>query len=745
MKVSCFALLALPALAAASAAFGAGSAVVNGDKTITKVVKLLQDMMKKSKEEDDTERTLYAKFKCYCDTNDAEKTDSIATHTKTIGLLESAIDSLQSQNGELSTETAQLKAAMAENEAARKEAKNVRDKANKAFLEEEKDLTAAIGQMEEAVKVLAAIGADQSLGAAADHEKFMAGKKNMGPLLVSLGADVKTALTAASIFLSPAQRKQMNSFLQGPFTGTYSSQSGQIVGILKDMTDTFKTNLESARASEKAEQEAFDKFTETKEDAFKAMETTFKEKEESLSSNDEALTSKKKQLQTSTKDKADAEEFLTKLTDMCTKKAEQYEDRKLQRANEQAAVAQAIAILNSDSAFETFGTVDATSTGKTKAASFLQVGQRRSDATLRHELEMALKVQKSTRLSRVWLMVEVGNPFKKVLTEIEKMIALNEEEGKQDKKNLDWCNSERKENKDNLKERKAEIVTLTGDIDQLKTTIDDPVKGLHQQITETEASLVQNDQAQKDETKQRTEENVAYQADVRNLVEAEDLLDKAIIILAKYYDGLAKRIADEKSLVQEDPAPPKTWDTFEGQSKSGNDAVSMLKFILSETKKEEMKAHTDEEKAQASYEDSMTELKKEQASSEESLVKLQENLATAQKSLIEKTEDLKDTEAAKVKIEDYLLKIKPGCDFITTNFDSREKNRKTEIDALKKAVTLIEASPAYTAAMEKAKLESFGKCKPDCSKDEAGAKCKACMADVTVPAYCAGHKGTKGC
>merc|ERR1719174_1582613 len=171
----------------------------------------------------------------------------------------------------------------------------------------------------------------------------------------------------------------------------------------------------------------------------------------------------------------------------------------------------------------------------------------------------------------------------------------------------------------------------------------------------------------------------------------------------------------------------------------------MLKYILSETQKEETKAHADEEKGQASYEDSMTDLKKEQSDSEKSLVKLGEDLATSEKTLIEKKEDLKDAKASKAKIEDYLLKIKPGCDFITTNFDLREKNRKTETEALDKAVKLIKETPAYKVAVQKAKEENYGKCKEICVKSEADAKCQACLADVTVPAYCAGHKGTPGC
>merc|ERR1719420_54137 len=136
-----------------------------------------------------------------------------------------------------------------------------------------------------------------------------------------------------------------------------------------------------------------------------------------------------------------------------------------------------------------------------------------------------------------------------------------------------------------------------------------------QQIKDTETSLVQNNDAQVSETKQRTEENVAYQADVKNLVNAEDLLTKAVAVLEEYYDGLAQKIAGGKSaaMVQEDPKAPETWDTYDGQSAKGGDAVSMLKYILSETQKEQQEAHSDEEKAQASYEDSMADAKKEQA------------------------------------------------------------------------------------------------------------------------------------
>merc|ERR1719440_2416812 len=99
------------------------------------------------------------------------------------------------------------------------------------------------------------------------------------------------------------------------------------------------------------------------------MDKSLKEKKQEMGDNDSELSSKKTSLEESIKQKQDDEDFLAKLLEMAEKKAKDYEERKMLRANEDAAIAEAISILNSDSAFDTFGEVDATSTGKT---SFLQ-------------------------------------------------------------------------------------------------------------------------------------------------------------------------------------------------------------------------------------------------------------------------------------------------------------------------------------------------------------------------------------
>jgi len=717
------------------------------DNTITKVVKLLQGMLDKSKAEGDEERKIYAKFKCYCDQSEAEKNASIKSLTEQIGVLESKIAEIQGDTGELSSEVAALKAAMAENEQAQKDATALRDKENKAFIAEEKDLSDAIGQMSEAIEVLAEVGADQTKSTGGDNKQFMA-KASL------LNVKVQDALQAATALMSAKQRSTVSAFVQAPFTGTYTSQSGQIMGILKNMRDTFKKNLGDARTTEKNAKEAYDKFMKVKQDAFDSMKESYEEKQKELGDNDGELSSKKKALADAEKQKASDEEFLDKLLPMCEEKAKQYANRNLLRANEEAAVAEAISILNSDDAFATFGTTDATSTGKTgKAASFIQMrAVRRHETADSHNRRLAKKVldkaakeAKSARLGKVAALLQAENPFTSVLDEIDKMIELIGEEAAADKKNLDWCNTERKENKDSLDSKKKEITSLKASIDKLTTTISDPKTGLKALIQEEEETLVQNTESQTTETKDRTTDNVAYQADIKNLVDAQAILKKGIKVLKAYYDDLTKKLEAGEALMQEDPEAPDATLNMKGQSKQGGDVIEMLEFILSETVKEEMDAHKDEEKAQADYEDSMAALKKQEADSQKNLANMQETLAEKEKELLETQEDLKETTKDKEAIEAYLLKIKPGCDFITKNYDEREASRKTEKAALEKAIGLIKATPAYKTAMAEAKVEGFGKCKEPCTKDEADAKCKACLADVTVPAYCAGHAGTKGC
>mmetsp|Transcript_82061 Transcript_82061/g.166124 ORF Transcript_82061/g.166124 Transcript_82061/m.166124 type:complete len:766 (+) Transcript_82061:65-2362(+) len=743
-------------MAGAAVVDSIGASASGKDRAVTQVVKLLESMLATSKADATKDRELYAKFKCYCDDNEVAKTDEIDAFTTEIGVLESKIQKLQADSSKLSRNVAKLKTDMDNNKQAQDTAIAMRKSEKEAFDLLETDLSGAVGQMGQAIDVLSAIGADQSMSSAADHSQYMGGFNSSS--LLRLRTSVKQALVAASATVSKKDMRLLESFLQAPFTGAYTSQSATVVGILKNMRDTFEANLESAKATEKAAVEAHGKYLQTMGAAYTEMETSHDLQQTTLGTNDDDLTTKKGQLDAAISGKADAEAFLEELQTKCAAKAKEYDHRVLLRSNEDAAISEAISILNNDVAFKTFGNVAATSTG---ATSFLQ-----SRAISRHRqwagadshgqdagrkaqglLRKAAASSKSVLLPRILALLQAGNPFTIVLQEIEKMVALIAKEGEADDKQLTWCNGERESNNKMLNLKKEQILALEGEIETLTQAIEDPVTGLLATIKVTEDDLQTNSASQASETKERRAENALYQESMEHLVQAEELLTKAIAVLQKYYEQLAAE-GSGSTLLQATagPEPPATWEgDYQGQKSSSTDAVSMLEFILKNTKTEEDDAHSSELTSQQSYEDSMSGLKDAEATLQKSLKEAQLSLAETKKQLESKHEMLDTTNDDKRAIERYLKEIKPGCDFITDNIALRQTNRQTETQALTGAATMLKQTPAYQSAMAEANTAALGDCAGVCVGTEETAQCKACLAKVTVPAYCAGHKDAVGC
>merc|ERR1719456_335073 len=640
---------------------------------------------------------------------------------------------------------------------------------------------------------------------------------------MKLSSNVVKALKAASIFLPATEKKAVFAFIQtgAPFTGTYTAQSGEIVGILKNMKDTFTANLKEARAAEKAAQESHDKFMATKKEEYDTMKEMFDAKQEKMGGNDEALATARENLDTARDNLASDQDFLAKLEVICAEKTKEYADRKMARANEEAAISQAIAILNSDVAFETFGNVKATTTGSTGPA-FLQVSKKAIQQSARDQAQKLLQTTarklKSLRLAKLAVAME-SNPFTKLFEMIDKVIAMIDKEQKADEDQKAWCDDERTKNDEMLAEKKEAITRLEGEIETLDDEINNPETGLKAILAETQESLKENRESQATSTADRQAENVQYQKEVANTVEAEKILKKAIKVLEKFYkwlhrkqaphhyeehagkdsggagierlpgasveeleeacsmnpncagfntngwlkssigeaekfydvagESLYVKVYDEESpvlsQVSEDPAPPEPFEEPVGQKAKGTDAVTMLRFILDETQKEERAAHEAEEEAQHEYEDLMTDLKTKEEEFVEKIAETEKTLAEKEKTLEETRVNLDVTVKAKKAIERYLEKIKPGCDFITQYIDGRTDARKAEKEALIEAKKILKGTPAYQSAQAKDEKEALGKCADKCVGNMEHVECKACVAESTIPAYCAGHADTPGC
>merc|ERR1719409_322886 len=88
------------------------------------------------------------------------------------------------------------------------------------------------------------------------------------------------------------------------------------------------------------------------------------------------------------------------------------------------------------------------------------------------------------------------------------------------------------------------------------------------------------------------------------------------------------------------------------------------------------------------------------------------------------------------------------CDFIDENLELRNQARADEKAALENAKELLKGTPAYQQATAKEEKLALGKCADICETSadgKDGAECKACVAETTVPTYCAANPDTPGC
>merc|ERR1719359_2019984 len=598
---------------------------------------------------------------------------------------------------------------------------------------------------------------------------FMAQSHSMSKIrLNDLTSDMKAALRAASVFLTGSERHKVTAFMQAPFTGNYNSQSGEIVGIIKNMRDTFAANLKTATAAENKALSEHNKITGEQESEFSAMEKSKNDKTKTLGDNSATVTSTSEELSTTQGELATNQQFLADLKDSCAEKKKQYDHRNMLRSNEDAAIAQAISILKSDDAFATFQTAD--------VQTFVQFTEVKG---IRRTVSQALMTKgralKSARLQRVATAMKAANPFGKVLEMINTAISVIDEEEVEDNKKDAFCTKAQGETNSAQGDAEGEMRSLDSEIDQLKVDIETS----NTNIEDAKTNLAANRESQRVATEQRQNEKAEFDAADKNAVATQQLITEALKVLEDYYAFLhshnAKKsykktagkdsgggnleriegasIADletacsakpecvgfnsagwlkseikdsaewydwdggdlyekeltERSFIQKDE--PETWgEEMEGQRGQGNSAINMLKFIK-QSSVDEQKDFTDTENDNIdSFNSAMKTLTDAEADLVADIDSYESTLAKQNKDKVQAEEDLSGETGERNTVKAYLASIKPGCDFIQANLQKRIDAQTSEKNALKGAIKTLEGTPTFKAAMAAAENERLGKC-----------------------------------
>merc|ERR1719240_2551881 len=173
-----------------------------------------------------------------------------------------------------------------------------------------------------------------------------------GSFLQTAAAQVLRNLVLGKNNIEDYQRDELTAFLsngQG-----YAPASGQIVGILKQMTDTMNKDLAEATATEEAAIKAYNELMAAKEKEVNALTKAIEEKMVRLGKLQVEIVEMKEDLDDTGKGLVEDKKFLADLKKNCATKGEEHAANMKLRREELLSLADTIKILNDDDALELF-------------------------------------------------------------------------------------------------------------------------------------------------------------------------------------------------------------------------------------------------------------------------------------------------------------------------------------------------------------------------------------------------------
>jgi chromosome segregation ATPase len=663
----------------ASSAFETKNDVAK-NRPITKVITLLKDMLKQLEKEAKDDEDIYDKLTCWCQTNDREKTKSIAEAEAKIADLTTRIEELSAGSARLNTEIRNLENEVAKNQESLDKATQIRQKQLSEFNGEEKDLLESISALKAAITVLSKhhggsflqIQRSSALGVAATLQYQM--KKHEALLQGVLTRSERQA--AANFIRAPADYFQA----EPTFKQSYAPQSGEIFGILRQMRETFEANLSESQKEELANQKAYEELKAAKEEEISAGQTQIDTKTQQLADTDEKLAQSKQDIEDTRNSLSADEQFLMMLKEKCQMTDKEWEERSKTRQTEMEAVSKALAVLSGDDAHDLFTRTFNPTFIQASSESGSSQDQRSRASGL---LSKAAQKLHSPRLATLAMQVRL-DAFTRVKKAIDDMIAQLSVEKADEIKHKDFCVDEFNKNQLQTEKKERTKEDLMSKIDDLEATISKLTKDIESLKAEITEMQVQMKRAGED----RESQNKEFQTTVADQRETQKLLQAALSILGEFYGkAKASSLAQEKQ-EPAGPPPPAGFQSYEKNAASGG-VMSLIQQIISDAKAMQAEAIRAEEDAQKAYEDFVKETNSSIESKSKAIVNKAELKGKAEQDLVEANQAKDATMSELEQLSNYNAELHQTCDFVLKNFDLRQTARDEEIEALKQAKAIL--------------------------------------------------------
>merc|ERR1719272_1617217 len=363
-----------------------------------------------------------------------------------------------------------------------------------------------------------------------------------GSFLQTSAAQVLKNLVLAQNSMDDSDREELTAFLSN--SETYAPASGQITGILKQMTDTMNKDLAEATAAENASMKAFDELMAAKEKEVGALTKAIEEKMVRLGNLQVELVEMKEDLDDTGKALLEDKKFLADLSKNCATKGDEHAANMKLRSQELLALADTIKVLNDDDALELFK-----KTLPAASASFMQV-----KVTATSQQQQALAVIHAAgrpELNFIALALQGKKVnFSKVLKMIDEMVAVLGAEQQDDNDKKEYCAAQFDLADDKKKSLERSVSNLEKAIEKAK----EGISALAAEIKALQDGIAALDKSVAEATEQRKEENVEYNALMQSDGAAKEILGFAKNRLNKFYNPKLYKAPPARKLSDEDRA-----------------------------------------------------------------------------------------------------------------------------------------------------------------------------------------------
>jgi len=655
---------------------------------VTKVVKLLEDLKGKIEGDAKVEQQVYDKYACWCETTSGRKAGAIEKAQDDLRSLGQGILKFKGEVAVLTSELEQLAKEIKQNQEEQAAATNIRSNENSVYQAETAEMSQAIAALQRAIIVLR------------DATQFLQNGESSNVAARTALKDVVNVLPGR-IQLKPDQMSLLSDLVAGK--SQYSPQSETIQGILRDMYETFTSDLEKAVTTESTANRDFEDLIATKTAALNILQETVQKKEGQRAEAEQMLADTTQSYDdTEVQKKADIE-FFDATKDSCSEKAAEWQTRSSLRAEELKGITEALEVLTSDDARELFssaikagketGTSDKYDTGVDIAPSLLQIKSESPSASAYKVLKEKASQMHSLRLAMLAVQVRQAKAghFDEVIKAIDSMISTLADEDKADIAKRDQCKDEYKNIASKLGDVTWKIEKNTAKIDKLQGLIEARTAEKEEataEIAATQASIEKM-------TAEREASNQAFLNAKDEDKQAIELLMLAREKLSSYYknntiemgpiQGSVKLVQLHQEPVFEvsaDQAPDADFSDKGSHKHESKGIVQLLTMIIEDLNDEIKGGMQGEEMSQLEYEKLKKAAEDLIADLEAKVANLEETIANLGEEKTDEHTDKEKNEGEKKSEEDYKASIKKDCDWIIGAFEKRAAARAAEHNGL---------------------------------------------------------------